>query len=406
MSLEVINMSDLSVPKIQEVENKDFVTNGEKNSYFRTLINLYTSSATNNAVINEISRLVFGKGLGIADEKDEFSYAQDSPVIEEINKLIKPSDLKKFILDRIVLGNAALQIIYKGIGNRKKVAEIKHFPVYTLAAQKITWSNAKAMSGIQNYYYHPKWENYEDRDTLKKIPAFGYGSNIEIYVCQPYCPNMPYWSPTDYSGSLDYAKLECLLSEYLVNTVEGGFMPTTVINVNKTTTSQDQRDAFTRAIDKKFTGPTANKRIVSFNDGEEKGIEVEKIGSDDSAAQYEYVAKEAARKILTGHRVTNPKLLGVPAEGENGLGNNANEIEVAFDLFHNTVIQPFQDEIVDGLKEILAINSIEDEIEFIRVEPLRDDLYQGGKDTIEEVDESDMGQAIDKEKEEDGSDSY
>ena len=406
MSLEVVNMSDLSVPKIKEYEDKDFVTNGEKNSYFRTLIELYTSSATNNAVINEISRLVFGKGLGIESEDDETEYADESPLLDEINELIKPSDLKKFILDRIILGNAALQIVYKGIGNRKQVSEIKHFPVYTLAAQKIKWSDTKLKSDIQAYYYHPKWEKYEDRDKLKKLPAFGFGENIEIYVCKPYCPNMPYWSPVDYSGSLDYAKLECLVSEYLVNTVESGFAPTTIMNINKTTTSQDQREEFSRAIDKKFVGTHGAKLIKSFNDGEDKGITIDKIGTDDAASNLEYVAKEAARKILTGHRVTNPKLLGVPAEGEAGLGNNANEIEVAFDLFHNTVIQPFQDEILDGLKEILAINNIDAEFEFIRLEALREELYGEGQESLEEVSYDEYGEAQDNTEQEYGSDTY
>lgn len=419
--LEVVQMSDISVPQIVEVQHEGFVLNGENNSYFRMLIDLYTASPTNNAVINEISRLIYGKGLTVekelqkkeAQKKQQFGgwfgfggkQEQEEPeqetevneeALNKINELIKPKDLKRIITDRVILGNAAIQIIYKGIGNRKTIAEIKHFPVQTLASGKLQ-RDATGKVAVKAYYHHPKWEDYKKGDKLTKLPAYGYGTNEEIYICKPYCPNMFYWSPVDYSGSLDYCKLEEMIACHLVNTVDNNFSATTIVNINKDASSDEEMEEFSEHVNNTVTGINGKKVITSFNQGDESGITVQQLTIDQASKQFEYLSKEASRKILTGHRVTNPKLLGVPSEGEQGLGNNANEIEVAFDLFHNTVIEPFQEEILDSLKELLAINKIDEDIKFERLEPLNDDLKAKSWQTngLKMFDQEEFGKAKD-----------
>jgi hypothetical protein len=96
--------------------------------------------------------------------------------------------------------------------------------------------------------------------------------------------------------------------------------------------------------------------------------EVIDLPLNDAPAHYEYLAKEASGKILTGHRVTSPMLLGI--KDNVGLGNNADEIMTASQLFNSTVIKPFQDEICKGLKKILKEANIEEDIYFITIQPV------------------------------------
>jgi hypothetical protein len=96
--------------------------------------------------------------------------------------------------------------------------------------------------------------------------------------------------------------------------------------------------------------------------------EVIDLPLNDAPAHYEYLAKEASGKILTGHRVTSPMLLGI--KDNVGLGNNADEIMTASQLFNSTVIKPFQDEICKGLKMILKAANIEEDIYFITIQPV------------------------------------
>ena len=56
--------------------------------------------------------------------------------------------------------------------------------------------------------------------------------------------------------------------------------------------------------------------------------------------------------VLAGHRCISPLLVGIRTES-NGLGNNANEIETAFELWNNSVIKPYQDKVVKALNTLL-----------------------------------------------------
>ena len=56
-----------------------------------------------------------------------------------------------------------------------------------------------------------------------RIPTFGSGGKNEIYIIRRHIPGMHYYSPPDWIGSLNYAKLECEISEYLMNEVSNSF---------------------------------------------------------------------------------------------------------------------------------------------------------------------------------------
>ena len=75
----VLNLSSYTTPIVEETNREnwvDFLTeNGEQ--YFDFLINRYTNSTTNNAIINNICRLIYGRGLSALDASKKVSeYAQ------------------------------------------------------------------------------------------------------------------------------------------------------------------------------------------------------------------------------------------------------------------------------------------------------------------------------------------
>jgi hypothetical protein len=62
-------------------------------------------------------------------------------------------------------------------------------------------------------------------------------------------------------------------------------------------------------------------------------------------------------------------LLGIKDSGK-GLGNNADEIKTASQLFTSTVITPYQNEIIDALEEIMELNGEVPELYFITSQPI------------------------------------
>jgi hypothetical protein len=95
---------------------------------------------------------------------------------------------------------------------------------------------------------------------------------------------------------------------------------------------------------------------------------IEPVQLSDAHNQYEFLSREAQQKVLVGHRITSPMLFGV--KDQTGLGNNADEIKTAFQLFDNTVIKPKQEQVIAALDEILAYNNIALDLYFKTLTPI------------------------------------
>ena len=65
--LHVINLSTYNRPEISEDKRKEWVAYGSDNNYYQYLIDLFTNSATNNAIIGGVSSMIYGKGLDALD---------------------------------------------------------------------------------------------------------------------------------------------------------------------------------------------------------------------------------------------------------------------------------------------------------------------------------------------------
>lgn len=356
--IDLISLSGYEMPKAVEEKHKDYVSYGDDNDYYRFLINNYLQSATNNASIRSISDLIYGRGLSIK------GLEADSNEVKALRDVIGHRCLKKIIQERKMLGQASMQVIYNKSGNDRKVVKIKHFPIHTIRPEKM---NADGV--IENYYYHPDWVNKSPKDVLKKIPSFGTSKEkIELFVLKPYVSGYSYFSPVDYSGALPYAELENEISDYLLNEAKNSFSGTKVINFNNGVPDANQRQEITRDVKGKLTGSRGQKVIVAFNDSADNKATVEDISLNDAPSHYEYLANEAMHKILVGHRVTSPMLLGI--KDASGFSSNADEILVASQMFNATVISTYQDEIIEGLEEILETNGEVLEMFFITSQPI------------------------------------
>jgi hypothetical protein len=355
-NISIVNLSAYTSPQIQENKKSNYIEYGEENNYFQYLIDRFLYSSTNRAIITGVSNMIYGKGLDALDSnKKPNEYAQ-------FKSIIKDSDIKKVVLERKLLGMASMQVVKeKGV-----VKHILHFPMHTLRAEKC---NDKGQ--IENWYYHPNWYEKKPSETLKKIPAFGFGNGneVEIYVIKPYISGFDYYSPIDYSGSLPYALLEETIADYQINDCQNGFSGTKVINFNNGIPSEEMRDKMKRDVLGKLTGSRGEKVIIAFNANAESKTTVEDLPLNDAPAHYEYLSKECFDKLIVGHRVTSPMLLGIRNEG-GGLGNNAEEIKTATLLMDNITIKPYQLELVDAIDEILAVNKISLKLYFRTIQPL------------------------------------
>jgi len=218
VGIGIVNLSTYTSPKVVEVRGQEWVNYGEDNDYFGYLQDRINGSPTNNAIVNGISQMIFGKGLDASDKlvkPDEYAQAMllfDNDTVERLS-----SDLK-------AMGNCAIQVIYSI--DKSRILECNHFPIETLRSGKCNEDG-----DVETYYYAEDWKKIGRSNKPTPISAFGFGNGgEEILFVKPYKTGFYFYAPVDYQGGLQYCELEEEISNFHLNNIMNGMAPSMLIN--------------------------------------------------------------------------------------------------------------------------------------------------------------------------------
>lgn len=339
--MEVINLTaddpTLLTQNIEQNAVDGIVKYGVDDDQFDYLLRMATYSTTNGALVDAIGTLLFGKGLNVKG-------------------IITPNDLRKICSDFYLFGNAAIQIVN---------GTLMHVPVNFIRAQEVDEEGI-----INNYFFNTDWSN----DTLEHItiPNWEVAPNAarSIYYLRPYKANAFYYHLPIYQPGLFYAELEEKVAQYLLNTVDNSFSVLKMINFNNGVPDENSRLAMTKDIKDKTTGVKGDKVVVTFNEDKEHAAEIVDITVDNASDQYQFVSTESQNKILVAHRLTSPLIVGI-RDFATGFGSNAEELQVATELFIKLQIVPQQEFIAEGIGIVAGRADLEflnDDLEVAEVE--------------------------------------
>jgi hypothetical protein len=361
MNNNIIQLSSYTAPVIVENNRNEWVEYGEDNNYYQFLIDRYSNSATNNAVINNICRLIYGQGLTATDS------AMKPNEWAQLLSILKEDDLRRIIFDLYALGQCALQVHYdKG---HKAITRAFHTPIQLLRPEKCNKDG-----DIVGYFYSDNWTDPK-KYVPKRFDSFGTSKKeVEILYLAPYSAGMKYFSNVDYQGGIDYALLEEKMAEYLINEVSNSFSPTSIINFNNGTPTDEMKDEISAQVISKLTGSKGKKVVISFNENEATKTTIDSIPLNDAPDHYQYLSEESTFKILRSHNVTTPLLFGVSVA--TGFSSNADEMKTGALLFENMVIKPKQQMIVEMIKKVLSFNGVSLNLKFKTLNPLQGDEPQ------------------------------
>ena len=165
----------------------------------------------------------------------------------------------------------------------------------------------------------------------------------------------------------------------LYNNLKNGLAPSLSITTF-TNANDDERQAIESMLKQQYSGTNNAGNLLYMDvDDPANAPVITPINQNGSDGYYTTVNDMVTQKILTAHRITSPALLGI--KENTGLGNNAEEIETAWNLFLNAVVLPYQQSILSVFEYILGFNYEGITLGIIQKNP----LYEGDDNEVDVV---------------------
>ena len=365
-----INLETSTSPTVTEVRGRDWIEYGTedwKNLYPQFIIDLYYSSSITAAIVNATSEMIAGENLIIEDEEDRNTEARvklqnfmdRANGNESLHEVIK-----KLAFDFKLQGAFALNVVWSK--DRTQIAEIYHVDV-----SKVRCARPNDFGKTKGYYISSDWSNTRQNKPYY-VPAFNTNDRTsanQIMYSGLYSPNMNSYFTSDWVSCSNWALIDARISEYHLNNISAGFSGSFMINFSNGIPTQEERFQIEQSITEKFTGQNnAGKFVLTFSDDKTRTPEVTPISPADLDKQYIALQELLTSNILSGHRVTSPMLMGI--KNDTGLGSNVDELNSAANFYLNTVVKPFQDQIVKQLRKIFQVNQMDMPVNFIQLKPI------------------------------------
>lgn len=332
----------------RERNGKDeYIKFGDDNQFPHNTIELYNKSSINAAAINAIVEGIIGKGL-TADNEDYIKRANSSG--ESWNDIYA-----KVALDYKLHGSFALEIIWSK--DRTRI-DVYHVDFSFLRARE------KDLRGrVPGYFVSSKWDKIgRSRTTVAEdealyLPVFDPNRKTDephqIYVHKNYRPGQQYYPLPDYVGAYRVIELDAEIDNFHTNNIKNGLAPSLSITTFTNGSDDQLRDIEAQLNANYGGGDNAGSLMYIDVDSPENAPQIVPIPQNGADGYYTTINDLVVQKILTGHRITSPMILGIKTEGQ--LGGRSEVID-AYLLFQNNVIVPFQQDLLGALESILQIN--------------------------------------------------
>jgi hypothetical protein len=383
IELSVVELASQTAPVIREAYGKDWIEYGTeeyRNLYPQFLIDLYYNSSTHAAIVNQTASMIAGSGLQIEDETNLEALVRLKKFMAQANsKETLQEVITKISFDLKLQGAYALNVIWSK--DRQSISEIWHVGV-----EKIRAGIPNEMGVVDTYYVSADWSNHRQKNNRPTaIPAFNMKdrtSPSQILYSSLYSPSMQVYGTPDYSGCTNWCLTDQYVSEFHLSNIKNGFAGSFFINFNNGVPSREERIQVEKQIANKFSGASnSGKLVLSFSDSKDREPTITPISVSNADKQYLALQELLTQNILTGHRVVSPMLFGIKGDGS-GFGNNAEEISTSYELYLNTVVKPFQANILKTLSKIFEVNQMNLPVSIKQFTPISTKF---DNDTLKEV---------------------
>ena len=346
--LKFANINKAGSVRVNMLEQKtdQYVKFGQYNSFPNDLIELYNNSSIHNTCVNAIVDGIVGEGL---TSEPEFIIDKANTSGESWNDIFR-----KVAKDYKLYGGYAIEVIWSK--SRNKIAEVYHIDFSWLRAKEKNYRGQ-----IPGYYVSDEWsEQYRygqaPIDDMPYLPCFNPNTNVEepkqVLVYNPYRPGQKYYPLPDYVGALRVIDLDTEVDNFHINNIQNGLAPSLMVTTF-TNANEEEREAIERMLQLQYSGTSNAGNLMYIDvDSPENAPKVEPINQNTSDGYYVTINDMVIQRILTGHRITSPMILGIKTPGQLG---GRDEVTDAYLLLVNTVIRPYQQDILQVFEDLLQL---------------------------------------------------
>jgi len=377
---------DPSVPTRQELRNNNFpwVWAGYDNIYPDFITELFNKSAFNRTCLISKANAVMGNGLKTDDPNEEYR-------LENINPEQSWNDVfERCVLDYEVQGAFAVQIVWDRLG--ENIAAIYHIDVTKIRSGFIDPATDK----VEWYYLSYDWAKYKKAEFKPRAfkafsPEHAKEYPTQILYYWDYYPGAQYYGAPSYSGALTAISSDCEVDSFHLSNLKNGLTPSLWINMNGGDPGPEARQQIYSEIASSWGGTSnSGKFMLSFSSGKDQETTITPIeGANDD--YYLALQERLITTIMSGHRITNPKMLGVYESSSGVQVGGRDQILDSYQLFTQMVVVPDTKSLLKPFNRLFELFG---GVGKLFVEPLKlfpeivgGEVKEGGKDVqiVEEM---------------------
>lgn len=384
INLVNVKFSEMTTPKVKETSHGDWIEYGTeelKNLYPQFLIDIYNTSPTHSAIVNATAQMIAGRGFVI--ENQDIQNAETLSKARQYMKKVNRNDeslhdvWSKLSHDIKLQGAFAVNVIWSK--DKTKIAEMYHVPVEHIRAGKVN-----EQGKVGEYWISADWSQYRKAEFVPRpIAAFNTmdrSDASQLFYGGIYTAGQEIYSAPDYRAAVPWIVTDKLTAEFHMNNIANGFAPSMWVNFNNGIPSQEERFQIENSIKQKFQGvQNAGSMVISFSDDASRKPDITPIQQSDADKQFVVLNELTVQNLFISHRITSPQLLGVKTEGQLG---GRNELQESFELYMNTVVEPFQLVLMSFIEKVMKINHMNVQLSVEQVKPINSRF---GTDVLKEV---------------------
>lgn len=361
-------------PEFKAVRNKEWVPYGDKgsNDYPEKLIEYFNSSALHGAIVR--SKIMQVTGNGFTWDKSDPKSDQCAQFLDNYNSDEDVNEvLAKVANDYEIFGGYALLVTWTN--NWTRIGSVKHVDFSKVRAAKVN-----DLGEIPGYYYAFDWStqrpktvfipafnettaqanrsawNYAKKNSdVKELEKIITGDTTQILVYAPYASGTFYYPLPLYVNALSSIQSDIQSDTYSLNSFNNGLSADYIVTMFGNLTNDQKRDEANKFLKRHTAANRAGQPIIAFAKDKDTAMKVDNISGNKEDKRFTTINENVMQKILSGHRITSPMLMGIKTAGSLG---GAQEIQTSYDIMYATVIKPDQLVITKTFNKIQKINEL------------------------------------------------